>query len=95
MRKIKFRGKTLHGDEVVYGDLIQSNGESSIFDGIHRKYVKPESVVQFIGYDKNGAEIYSDDKVIDLVSGKEIFFKDLPINFSEIGGKFDDLILEK
>ena len=64
MREIKFRGKTL-GDELFFGDLIQSNGEPSIFDGTHRKYVKPESVAQLVGYDADNAEVYEGDVLID------------------------------
>lgn len=99
MRKIKFRAKTFYGNEVVYGDLYHDNACLMIRTDDGKVYldyyIRPSSIAQFVGYDKNGAEIYSDDKVIDLVSGEEIFFKDLPINFSEIGGKFDDLILKK
>lgn len=53
----KFRGKRLDNNEYVYGDLIQgvftkiltSNGEY---------FVDPYTVVKFVGYDKNGNEVY-------------------------------------
>ena len=98
MKKIKFRAKTFR-DELVYGDLYHDNDCLMIRNDDGKDYldyyIRPSSIAQFVGYDKNGKEIYSDDKVIDLVNGDEIFFKDMPINFSEIGGKFDDLILKK
>ena len=98
MKKIKFRAKTFYGNEVVYGDLYHDNDCLMIRNDDGKDYldyyIRPSSIAQFVGYDKNGAEIYSDDKVIDL-NGEEIFFKDIPINFAEIGGKFDDLILKK
>lgn len=64
MRLIKFRGRTRNG-EFVYGDLIQSWNEQSIFDGEHRYTVEPESVAQFIGLDKNGLEVYEGDNLFD------------------------------
>lgn len=64
MRLIKFRGRTRYGS-FVYGDLIQSWNEQSIFDGEHRCRVIPGSVTQFVGVDKNGVEVYEGDKLID------------------------------
>ena len=65
-RPIKFRGRatTLEVGKMVYGDLIQSGGEASIFDGTHRFYVDPNTVAQLVGYDKDGREIYEGDKVV-------------------------------
>lgn len=65
MRLIKFRGQLANG-EYVYGDLIQSSGEVSIFDGVHRHYnIIPDSIKQLVGFDKNGNEVYEDDVLID------------------------------
>ena len=89
MREIKFRGKTL-GDELFFGDLIQSNGEPSIFDGTHRKYVKPESVAQLVGYDADGNEVYDDDVLVDE-DGIEWVINEIPQIEMTIGGVPDYL----
>lgn len=59
MRIIKFRGTTLEGS-TIYGDLTHHNGH--IFVGGYR--VTPESVVQLVGYDESGGEIYEGDTVL-------------------------------
>ena len=99
MRPIKFRGRNIKTGKIHYGFYSEYPvGGGRIETCIIDKYmdgweVEPESVAQLVGYDADGKEIYSDDKVIDS-SGKELFFKDVSIKFSEIGGKFDDLTLK-
>ena len=69
MRPIKFRGKVHQNLDYVYGDLLQRYGK--VFIGEQGdKFpaeiweVLPESVAQFVGYDADGKEIYSDDKIL-------------------------------
>lgn len=65
---IKFRGKAENG-EYVYGDLMQGNYDESAPRIKPRKkrpvYVDKNSVVQLVGYDKNGAEVYEGDTIIN------------------------------
>lgn len=66
MRKIKFRGKRKDNGEVVAGENFKFlRGEVYISDGTNWFEVNTESVVQFIGYDKFGDEVYEGDTVIN------------------------------
>lgn len=68
MKQIKFRGQLPNG-KLVYGDLVQWGGFESpricswdngvIYD------IDPESVAQFVGYDKDGREVYEGDTLTD------------------------------
>lgn len=63
MRKIKFRGKSLYSNKIFYGGyyedcsgaefIVQPNGEMN----------RVKSIVQLIGIDKNGNEIYEGDEI--------------------------------
>ena len=97
MRKIKFRAKTFYGNEIVYGDLYHDNDCLMIRTDDGKDYldyyIRPSSIAQFVGYDKNGKEIFSDDKIrvyspqfphiTDHIAGD--YFK-----ISDIGKKFDN-----
>ena len=67
MRKIKFRGRHIDTDDFVFGDLIHMSGGriGIIFDKrVAAVEVVPDSVAQFVGYDKNGREVYEGDVLI-------------------------------
>lgn len=49
--------------------------------------VKPETIAQLVGYDKDGAEFYSDDTLIDA-GGAEVLAEHLIIRYDEIGSRF-------
>ena len=65
MREIKFRGKRIDNGELIYGDLLTGGNEFAIINDTWRAVVVPESVAQLVGYDKNGAEVYEGDTLID------------------------------
>lgn len=96
MKKIKFRGKSLKTGEFVYGGAIQNEKQFMItnldFDEEGYPYpnftdVEPESVAQLIGYDKNGKEIYSDDKV-NVDDGYRIYA--CWIGYEQMGDTFEN-----
>ena len=99
MRPIKFRGKSLRTGEYHYGyysECLVGNGRvnSYITDkNLDSWVVKPETVAQFVGYDKHGKEIYSDDTVVN-VYGAEIPFSAVMISYEDIGKKFTNLRLK-
>ena len=87
-RPIKFRGLGIDGETYFYGDLYQRRKEV----GIHRLEdggifeVKPETVAQLVGYDKDGNEVYEGDTVVSP-SGYEDFaeFRTYPtLKFSKL-----------
>ena len=102
--KIKFRGraikddagKKITGEKIVCGNIWTTGeyviiGEAKDEKCFARNYeVEPKSVAQFIGYDANGAEIYSDDK-IKILSGDEteICLAGIYFSLSDIGKTFD------
>ena len=65
-RPIKFRGLGIDGETYFYGDLYQRRKEVGIHcledGGIFE--VKPETVAQLVGYDKDGREVYEGDVVV-------------------------------
>ncbi len=62
MREIRFRAKGVDGG-IFHGDLIHSNGLVYIRDPykLETREVKPDSVVQLVGYDADGCEVYEGD----------------------------------
>ncbi len=77
MKKIKFRGRMIASeihneyiaeDEMLIGGYVEIDGKPHIVHKMTMGWVisevKPESVAQLIGVDKNGAEVYEGDKVI-------------------------------
>ena len=101
MRIVKFRGKRRDNGELIYGDLLHYGKyetciRSYLFpdkNSFSTLPVDPESVAQFVGYDKNGKEIYSDDTVVNAY-GAEIPFAAVQISYEDIGKKFTDLRLK-
>ena len=71
---IKFRGN--HFGRIVYGDAIRRNVDNKLHDYIvvdnsktsSLRYipleVDPDSIVQLVGYDSEGNEVYEGDKLI-------------------------------
>lgn len=64
MRDIKFRGRDVHTDELIYGDIAQTELGLLMKGG---REVSSDSVVQLIGVDRLGKEIYEGDQVIRVV----------------------------
>ena len=77
-RLIKFRGRSFNG-ELYYGELQWIDDEAhhelhetevekrwlTIYTGDYHVHVIPDTVAQFVGYDKNGKEVYEGDTLID------------------------------
>ena len=66
MKTIKFRGRRLADDKLIHGDLIHFDGKPQILSEDIMEMgdtlnVDPETVVQLVGYDKNGNEVYEGD----------------------------------
>lgn len=62
---IKFRGKTYNGEYVTFflGSCVEKlGGDYEVEEGNHT--VMAESIVQLIGYDRNGKEIYEGDDIV-------------------------------
>lgn len=72
---------TVSGD---YAQIIPFKVEGKVTDTY---LVRPETIAQFIGYDMDGKELYSDDTLIDL-SGAEVPTEELIIRYNEIGERF-------
>lgn len=68
-RPIKFRGQ-LESGKFVYGDLAHGIGEVFVDECL----VKPESVTQLVGCDRDGREVYEGDIFI-IANGTEIAAK--------------------
>ena len=66
---IKFRAVRSSDEKTIYGDLIHDgndlyiSADKFLFNATIFK-VKPDSVSQLVGFDKNGAEIYEGDTVV-------------------------------
>jgi len=84
-RTIKFRGRDICTGEFVYGDVAHTE-VGILIDG---REVDPDSVAQFVGHDKNGAEVYEGDKIlIDDAGDDEFFATCLPVGVNHWGGCF-------
>ena len=90
MKQIKFRGKSKITGKIIYGDLTHYKNGFYIDD----EAVFEDAVAQFIGYDCDDKEIYSDDIVIDH-DGAECPFYILLFEYDEIGSKFTNIKLKE
>ena len=78
IKKIKFRGKSIETGEYVYSNSIKIDDEEQgrmiavwLRDEFYNWLdVEPNSVVQLIGYDCNGNEVYDDDRLTDECGNK-------------------------
>ena len=87
MKKIKFRGIAKCNAQPVFGDLVHYKGQI----GINDYFVYPESVAQFVGYDKNGNEVYEGDDIIsDIGEGNALIRVMFGCNGGYIGDTFKD-----
>lgn len=69
-RTIKFRGCDMDTGEIVYGFAIFHPWGAASIAPIKNpsdtwSEVYPDSVVQLVGFDKNGAEVYEGDTVVN------------------------------
>ncbi len=105
MKPIKFRGKDILTGKTVYGIGFLSSALSSdyghLVDEDLKDYsVQRKSVAQFLGYDKNGKEIYSDDRIRvynydhrrKVICFRAMNAEDF-FTFSDIGQIFNDIEL--
>lgn len=88
MRKvpIKFRGVDAKTGEMIYGSYhYEKCDDGSIVEGIIPEWnpnieieIKPDSVAQLVGYDKNGEEVYEGDTVINeqILMGGKLYVKE-------------------
>ena len=60
-RPIKFRGRCVGNGTLLYGDLTHEFDD--VYVGSWR--VEPESVAQLVGFDKDGAEVYEGDIIVN------------------------------
>ena len=95
MKKIKFRGKCLDNGNLVFGHFWQSETFGATVNGV---VVDSKTVAQFVGYDKNGTEIYSDDEIRVYFEGaygvgpfSQIEEADDCFTFDDIGATFDNV----
>ena len=87
MQEKKFRGYCHEFGDFVYGRLLKhdyynTNGDFlytvHCIEGIDENYgdylpdIDPETLVQMVGHDKNGAEIYEGDRLVDNLGQEHI-----------------------
>ena len=67
---IKFRGTTIVGDKFVYGNvIIGKGGLATIVNDDGNFDVVLNTVVQLVGYDSEGTEVYEGDIIDEFYSG--------------------------
>ena len=98
-RPIKFRARCIDG-EIIHGDLCHCGKEVGIRckkdDQFGVYEVDPETVAQFVGYDKDGNELYEGDPVRDETGeGWVSLLGRAGLQFKEIGATFDSQTLAK
>lgn len=94
MKKIKFRGKEIKSNKYVYGFFIRCIDDCVIVTSEGLKTVYPDSVAQFVGYDKNGNEFYEDDEVrIYDLDGSSKNYTGKRFKIYEIGAEFSNIEL--
>jgi len=100
MNIIKFRGVTTFLNKTVYGDLLHYEDGAVAICPVGKDEsaeVYPETVAQFVGYDKNGDEFYSDDEVYILVldGSEKIMSVNRNFKINDIGRSFFNVRLVK
>ena len=70
MKTIKFRGRRLADDKLIHGDLIHFDGKPQILSEDIMEMgdtlnVDPETVVQLVGTDANGTEVYEGQRRLE------------------------------
>lgn len=83
---IKFRGKSVLDNKVIYGDLLHSRNELLILKSqdTPAETIQKDSLAQLVAYDELGNEIYTDDTVISD-EGTEIPVAEYFIEAQQIG----------
>lgn len=75
MRPIKFRGRRNDNGELVYGSYVREvysdigTIHGIVDEGGEEFLIDEDSVAQLVGVDKNGAEVYEGDTVINPRDG--------------------------
>lgn len=89
MREIKFRGVRLSDGQTIYGDFSRHKGHAYIDDW----RVDPDSVLQLVGFDDTGDEIYVGDEFTDA-NGNKLVAVLVPCLINRFSGEpvhvFDD-----
>lgn len=81
-RPIKFRGRDKNG-KFRYGDFNDIDLGTIFAD------VDEDSIAQFVGYDRDGNEVYEGDKILIDDAGEDEFFATcLPVGVNHWGGCF-------
>ena len=100
---IAFRGKAMETGKYVYAELGEISSElrddylTFIVEEVYT--VESETISQFVGYDKNGKMIFSDDKIrvydhsLYCMAGTGIEIAGDFIKVNDIGKKFDNVEL--
>lgn len=108
MRVIKFRARSAESGEMIYGIGVKKYPEylALILDDLFCERIYPESLSQFVGYDKRGKEIYERDPIFANDDKDHRFYKKICLCvcrfdmldeyiIGEIGDKFKNLEFDK